>query len=99
MSVLRPLLLLSVWHLTLMVVVLVRAESPIQLACGGTCNAEMAAMFAPMPQLIVSDGGDWTSSVPRLEYPYLQRVYGFYDAVGKIENVHLPKERHDFRPE
>lgn len=70
--------------------------TPIQLACGGTCNAEMAAMFAPMPQLIVSDGGDWTSSVPRLEYPYLQRVYGFYDAVGKIENVHLPKERHDF---
>lgn len=72
--------------------------TPVQLACGGTCNAEMAALFAPMPQLVVSDGGDWTSSVPHLEYPYLQRVYGFYDAAEKIENVHLPTERHDFGP-
>ena len=92
MSVLRPLLLLSHFDGGCPC----ESGTPIQLACGGTCNAEMAAMFAPMPQLIVSDGGDWTSSVPRLEYPYLQRVYGFYDAVGKIENVHLPKERHDF---
>ncbi len=72
--------------------------TPVQLACGGTCNAELAAMFAPMPQLIVSDGGDWTSSVPQLEYPYLQRIYGFYGAAGKVENVHLLKEKHDFGP-
>lgn len=73
---------------------------PIQLAGGGTCNAELTATFAPRPQLIVSDGGDWTASVPTLEYPYLQRVYGFYgsDAVGKVTNVHLPKEKHDFGP-
>ena len=46
----------------------------------------------------VSDGGDWTATVPRLEYPYLQRIYGFYGATDKVSNVHLPQERHDFGP-
>lgn len=69
---------------------------PIQLAGGGTCNAELVAMFAPRPLLIVSDGGDWTTSVPRLEFPYLQRIYAFYGAQVKVENVHLLKEKHDF---
>jgi len=70
---------------------------PVQLAAGGTCEAELAAVMAPKPMLIVSDGGDWTSSVPTLEFPYLQRIYGFYDAKDKVRNVHLPNERHDFR--
>ena len=70
---------------------------PVQLAAGGTCEPELAAVMAPKPMLIVSDGGDWTSSVPTLEYPYLQRIYGFYDAKDKVRNVHLPNERHDFR--
>lgn len=69
---------------------------PVQLAAGGTCEPELAAVMAPKPMLIVSDGGDWTSSVPTLEYPYLQRIYGFYGATDKVRNVHLPKERHDF---
>ncbi len=71
---------------------------PIQLSGGGTCEAELAAVMAPKPMLIVSDGGDWTSSVPTLEFPYLQRVYGFYGASDKVRNVHLPNERHDFGP-
>ena len=71
---------------------------PIQLAGGGTCNAELAAMFAPKPMLLVSDGGDWTSTTPELEYPYLQRIYGFYGKTENIKNVHLPKEGHDFGP-
>ena len=71
---------------------------PIQLAGGGTCNTELAAMFAPKPMMIVSDGGDWTSTTPTLEYPYLQRIYGFYGAKDKVSNIHLPDERHDFGP-
>lgn len=70
---------------------------PVQLASGGTCEPELAAIMAPKPMLIVSDGGDWTSSVPTLEFPFLQRIYGFYDAKDKVRNVHLPNERHDFK--
>ena len=69
---------------------------PVQLSAGGTCEPELAATMAPKPMLIVSDGGDWTSSVPTLEFPYLQRIYGFYDARQQVRNVHLPSERHDF---
>ena len=70
---------------------------PVQLSAGGTCEPELAAVVAPKPMLVVSDGGDWTSSVPTLEFPYLQRIYGFYNAKNKVRNVHLPNERHDFK--
>ncbi|MCF0202791.1 MAG: prolyl oligopeptidase family serine peptidase, partial [Bacteroidaceae bacterium] len=65
---------------------------------GGTCNMELAAMFAPKPMMVVSDGGDWTSTTPELEYPFLQRIYSFYNAKGQVHNTHLPNERHDFGP-
>lgn len=69
---------------------------PVSLACGGTNNAELMAAFAPGPLAVVSDDKDWTASVPRLEFPYLQSVYRFYDAENKVTNVHLAGEGHDF---
>jgi len=71
---------------------------PIQLAGGGTCEAELAAIIAPKPLLLVSDGGDWTSTTPELEYPFIQRIFDFYGAKENVRNVHLPDERHDFGP-
>ncbi len=71
---------------------------PVQRAGGGTCNPELLAFFAPHPVQVVSDDGDWTASVPKIEYPYLQRIWDFYGARDKVENVHLAGERHDYGP-
>ena len=71
---------------------------PVQLAGGGTCEAELAAIIAPHPLLLVSDGGDWTHTNPEMEYPFIQRIFGFYGAKDNVRNVHLPEERHDFGP-
>lgn len=61
-----------------------------------TNNVEIAALFAPKPLLVISDGADWTRNVPRIEFPYIQKVYALYDAEHKAENVHLPLEKHDY---
>jgi uncharacterized protein len=61
-----------------------------------TNNVEIAALCAPRPLLIVSDGADWTRNTPRVEYPYIQKVYAVYDAEHKVENVHFPAGKHDY---
>lgn len=70
---------------------------PVALAAGGSAMPELlAAVMAPRPTLIVSDGGDWTHTYPTLEYPYLQRIWGFYGATNQVENAHFANERHDY---
>lgn len=63
-----------------------------------TNNAEIAALTAPRPLLIVSDGKDWTKNNPTVEYPFLQSVYRLYGQENRVANVHLPTEGHDYGP-
>lgn len=63
-----------------------------------TNNVEIAALCAPRPMLLISDGGDWTKNVPRIEMPYLRKVYELYGAESKLDNAHFPAERHDYGP-
>jgi len=71
---------------------------PVHLCGKGTNNVEIASMAAPRPQLIISDGGDWTRFVPDIEYPYVQRIYAFYNKTNMVSNAHFPKEGHDYGP-
>ena len=70
---------------------------PIHTSAGfQTSNVEIAALAAPRPMLLVSDGGDWTHQTPEVEYPYLQNIYRLYGQADQVENVHLPQEGHDY---
>ena len=61
-----------------------------------TSNVEIAALAAPKPMMIISDGKDWTKNTPSVEYPYIQNVYRLYGKQSNVENLHLADEGHDY---
>jgi uncharacterized protein len=63
-----------------------------------TNNAEVAAVIAPKPLLVISDGKDWTQNVPTLDLPHLKRIYGLFGKEDAVENAHFADEGHDYGP-
>jgi len=63
-----------------------------------TNNVEIAALAAPKPMLLISDGSDWTKNCAEVEYPYIKKIYSWYGMPQNVENVHLPNDQHDYGP-
>ncbi|MHA8052423.1 alpha/beta hydrolase family protein [Aquirufa sp. OSTEICH-129A] len=61
-----------------------------------TNNVEIAALTAPRPMLLISDGADWTKNTPQVEFPFIQHIYSLYQKDTLVENVHLAKDVHDY---
>lgn len=61
-----------------------------------TNNAEIAALAAPRPQLIVSCGEDWTKDSAIVEAPHIRDVYRLHGRQDAFEHAHFPLEGHNY---
>jgi dienelactone hydrolase len=54
-----------------------------------TFNAEIGAMVAPKPLLLVSDTHDWTYNTRNTIFPMVKSIYHLYNAEAKLKNAHF----------
>ena len=61
-----------------------------------TNNVEIAALAAPRPMMIVSDGDDYTKNSATVEYPHLKYIYALLGKPELVENADFPTEKHGY---
>jgi dienelactone hydrolase len=60
-----------------------------------TDNVEIAAMFAPKPQLLINCDGDWTKKIPEVGFPQIKATYALLGAENNVESV-IYKAPHNY---
>lgn len=60
-----------------------------------TINAELAAMTAPKPLLLISNTNDWTDNTRNTIVPVFKSYYRLYNAEDKLKNEHFDY-KHNF---
>lgn len=70
---------------------------PFHILCGGTCNAEIAAMAAPRPMKMIAVTQDWTKNMASVEFPYVKSIYARYGAEKNVE-YEIFDEPHNYGP-